>query len=218
MIDVVVKVGGSLGRSDGLRALCSELASLGRGRALLVVPGGGAFADAVREYDDRVGLRPEAAHWAAVLGMDAYGTVLADLMAGAGTARSLEEAGTIAGSGRTAVFLPFAALHKADPLPRDWSVTSDSIAAWVAAETGARLLVLLKDARGMAAPLAGSPETPTGEVGLDVLRRWEGVDGHVAVVLQDQRTPDVWIVDGGRPERLRELLETGRTQGVSLAR
>jgi len=43
------------------------------------------------------------------------------------------------------------------------------------------------------------------------------VDGHLAELLSDS-VFDLWIIDGERPERLTELLETGRTEGVRLAR
>ena len=45
-----------------------------------------------------------------------------------------------------------------------------------------------------------------------------GVDGHLAELLAADPAFDLWIIDGERPERLTELLETGRTEGVRLAR
>ena len=91
MMDAVVKVGGSLGRGDGLRELGARLAELGRRHRLLVVPGGGVFADVVREQDARFGLRPSAAHWMAVLAMDQYGHLLGELMPGGELVRTLDE-------------------------------------------------------------------------------------------------------------------------------
>ena len=40
-LNTIVKVGGSLCRSDGLAGLCTELGSLGKRHPILVVPGGG---------------------------------------------------------------------------------------------------------------------------------------------------------------------------------
>jgi len=42
----------------------------------------------------------------------------------------------------TAVFLPYISMRQRDPLPHSWDITSDSIAAWIAAELGIELLVL----------------------------------------------------------------------------
>jgi len=220
VIDAVIKVGGSLGRGACLPELGTRLAELGRGHGLLAVPGGGASADVVREYDARFCLRPSTAHWMAVLAMDQYGHLLADLVPGCTLVRSLGEARECLAGGGVAVLLPSELLRDADALPHSWSVTSDSIAAWLTGVVGARLLVLLKDRHGMtglaSAASAASP-APPGALTLAELAASPGVDGHLAELLGDPAF-DLWIVDGGRPELLTELLETGKTEGVRLAR
>jgi len=220
MIDAVIKVGGSLGRGACLPELGVRLVELGRGHGLLVVPGGGAFADVVREHDARFGLGPSTAHWMAVLAMDQYGHLLADLMPGCALVRTLGEAQARLAGGGVAVLLPSELLRRADALPHSWSVTSDSIAAWLAGQVGARLLVLLKDRHGMASlASAASSSSPASQHAMTVadLAAVAGVDGHLAELLGDLAF-DLWIVDGERPARLTELLETGKTEGVRLAR
>ena len=221
MIDAVIKVGGSLGRGAGLPELGACLAELGRGRGLLVVPGGGAFADVVREYDARFSLRPSTAHWMAVLAMDQYGHLLADLVPGGALVRTLGEAQECVAGGGVAVLLPAELLRRSDALPHSWAVTSDSIAAWLTGLTGARLLVLLKDRHGMAglaaAAAAASAGAPTGALTVAELAAAPGVDDHLAELLGDPAF-ELWIIDGARPARLAELLATGKTEGVSLAR
>ncbi|MBV9684636.1 MAG: hypothetical protein JO046_22785, partial [Solirubrobacterales bacterium] len=62
---VVVKIGGGLLRAegmDGLRRACAEAIDLSRERPVLVVPGGGPFADAVRAVDAQVRLADDIAH------------------------------------------------------------------------------------------------------------------------------------------------------------
>ena len=130
----VVKVGGGIG-DDALPGVCAEL---GR-HSLLVVPGGGRFADAVREADRRFALRDETAHRMAILGMEQFGWLLCDLIPGAVRCTDLTRIPT----GRTSVLLP-AGLPL--DLPASWDVTSDSIAAWVARTVGAGRLVLVKAA------------------------------------------------------------------------
>ena len=129
----VVKVGGGIG-DDALPGVC---AALGGRRSLLVVPGGGRFADAVREADSRFGLSDETAHRMAILGMEQFGHLLGDLIPGAEFCTDLERIAT----DRTSVLLP-AGLPL--DLPASWDVTSDSIAAWVARKAGAGRLVLVK--------------------------------------------------------------------------
>ena len=90
MIEVVVKFGGSLSRGAGLQKLCRQLAGLGRQHRLLVVPGGGSFADTVRDYDKCYGLSNATAHWMAILAMDQYGYLLADLTPHSQPTRNLQ--------------------------------------------------------------------------------------------------------------------------------
>ena len=47
-LNAVLKIGGSLSRGDGLEVLCREIRRLGERYRILVVPGGGEFADQVR--------------------------------------------------------------------------------------------------------------------------------------------------------------------------
>jgi aspartokinase-like uncharacterized kinase len=216
VIDAVIKVGGSLGRGACLPELGARLVELGRAHRLLVVPGGGAFADVVREHDARFGLRPSTAHWMAVLAMDQYGHLLADQAPGCTLVRSLGEAHACLVDGGVAVLLPSELLRRADALPHSWSVTSDSIAAWLTGQAGARLLVLLKDRRGMAS-LASAASVPPRPMTVADLAASSGVDGHLAELLGDPAF-DLWIIDGERPKRLTELLETGTTEGIRLAR
>jgi 5-(aminomethyl)-3-furanmethanol phosphate kinase len=209
----VVKVGGGLAREGGdaaLRALCTAIAEAGARHPLLVVPGGAEFADTVREQDRRFGLRPRTAHWMAILAMDQFGWALADLIPGAVRCVDL-------GPGRdglVSVLLPAALLAARDPLPESWTVTSDSIAAWVAGAAGAERLVLVK-------PVAGLYRTwpPTGEpiarLTVDELAALqpEGVDEHLPAALRGAGV-ETWVIGGREPARLAELLEEGRTAGT----
>ena len=196
--------------------MCACLTEAGRGRRLLVVPGGGAAADVVRDQDERFGLRPSTAHWMAILAMDQFGLLLADLTPGAKVVRTLDEARARLEDDGVVVLLPSEPLRRADPLPHSWSVTSDSIAAWLTARAGARLLVLLKDHQRN-----GGTVTCTGE------RAHERRDGRGARGLPARSTItwpscsamrqfDLWAIDGEHAERLMELLETGTQRGSGL--
>ncbi|MCQ1537279.1 amino acid kinase [Methanosarcina sp. KYL-1] len=102
--------------------------------SILIVPGGGMFADAVRKADETFGLGPDASHWMAVLGMEQYACYLLD-KSGARGADSIK--GLPPG---VTVLLPYRLLRAEDPLPHSWDVTSDTIAAWAAKQTEARLV------------------------------------------------------------------------------
>ena len=215
MIAAVVKVGGSLSRDSGLAALGRELAQLGCQYPLLVVPGGGNFADAVRAYDRRFGLDDSTAHWMAVLAMDQYGYLLATQIPGSVPVRGLAAARQAAQAGRVPVLLPFDLLRQADPLPHSWAVTSDSIAAWVARQAGAPLLVLLKDVDGLypADPQSGNNLAVLPAVAPEHLGRYNGVDPYLPALLA-QSGLTVWIINGAVPGRLATLLAGGQPPGT----
>jgi aspartokinase-like uncharacterized kinase len=206
----VVKVGGGLGRDDALKGLCTALGALGERHPLLVVPGGGDFADAVRDADRRFGLSAEASHRMAILGMEQFGWLLSELIPGAERCADLARAGT----GRTTVLLPAALPLGA--LPASWQVTSDSIAAWVAVQLGARRLVLVKQADGLFAdwPATGEPLARLSVAELAQLRPG-GVDEYLPVVLEDARF-ETWVIGGRDHARLKELLERGTTVGTRI--
>ena len=138
-IDTVVKIGGGLLAHEG----CSRyrpgrcIADVARERPLLIVPGGGPFADAVRDQDERLRLTDDAAHWMAVLGMDQYAHLIAsrmpgrDARVGRGRNVSAMRSGRFPCSRRTR--------GCAGPIRcrTRGSVTSDSIAAWIARAVGA---------------------------------------------------------------------------------
>jgi 5-(aminomethyl)-3-furanmethanol phosphate kinase len=141
----VVKVGGGLSALPGaLDLVCSELARLRAFHPLLIVPGGGPLADAVRRFQVEIGFKDDAAHWMAILAMDQYAHVLADRI---NSAVLVEEPGQVAeilsGAGLP-VLCPYRWMRSADVLPHGWDVTSDSIAAFIAGALGAERLALIK--------------------------------------------------------------------------
>jgi aspartokinase-like uncharacterized kinase len=150
MTPVVIKIGGGLlGVPGALEAVCTAVGAMGRRESIVVVPGGGPFAETVRELDRGTGLSADAAHWMAILAMDQYAHVLAERIDGAVL---LEESGAIAGAlaaGRVVVLAPSRWLRAADPLPHSWDATSDSAAAFVAGALDASRLVLVKPAEVM---------------------------------------------------------------------
>jgi aspartokinase-like uncharacterized kinase len=141
----VIKVGGGLAAiPHALDRVCAELSRASRDHRLLVVPGGGPFADAVREFERQVGVSSDAAHWMAILAMDQYAHVLAGRIPGAVLVDEPGAVGETVVLGRTAVLAPFRWMRAADILPHTWEATSDSIAAFVAGALDAARLILIK--------------------------------------------------------------------------
>jgi aspartokinase-like uncharacterized kinase len=147
VIDAVVKIGGSLLQlDDALARTVAALDTLAPAHSLLIVPGGGPFADAVRAADARHPLGADDAHWMAILGMEQFAILLAARFLHAELVHDPDEMRRAHARGRIPVLAPYRWLREADPLPHGWDVTSDSIAAWVAESVGAQQLILIKPA------------------------------------------------------------------------
>jgi 5-(aminomethyl)-3-furanmethanol phosphate kinase len=145
LIDVVVKLGGGvLASVEAADAVLEAVRAAAQSCRLLVVPGGGPFADVVRDIDRRFGLSDDAAHWMAVLAMDQHAHLITGRLADAEMVLAPREIAGAIDAHRIPVLAPWRWLRATDPLPHSWDVTSDSIAAWVAGCVGARRLVLVK--------------------------------------------------------------------------
>jgi aspartokinase-like uncharacterized kinase len=145
VIDAVVKVGGALlSLDDALPRFIGALNRIPPDHSFIVIPGGGPFADAVRSVDLLHSLSPDDAHWMAILGMDQYAIMLASRIPNAELVHRHDEIARARARGKTPVLAPYRWLREVDPLPHSWDVTGDSIAAWIAAQVGARQLVLIK--------------------------------------------------------------------------
>jgi probable H4MPT-linked C1 transfer pathway protein len=141
----VIKVGGGLlGGTGNLERVSRAIARAGAVRPLVVIPGGGPFAERVREIDRALGLSAGAAHWMAILGMDQYAFALADKIPGGKVVTDRGQAAAVLAQGGIAVLAPARWLQAADELPHSWDVTSDSLAAYLAGLLGAAELVLVK--------------------------------------------------------------------------
>jgi aspartokinase-like uncharacterized kinase len=158
----VVKLGGSLADAGTLRSWLETLCSNGAGRAV-VVPGGGAFADAVRAAQQRHGFSDRAAHRMALLAMEQYAEMLADMAPALRPAESAAAIAACLGEEGIALWLP-RLMVMADPaIAESWVVTSDSLAAWLAHRLGAARLILVKSA---AAPMSAPTPPELASLGL----------------------------------------------------
>ena len=224
MINTVIKIGGSLGQSPELPELMCRISELGVKHQILIIPGGGAFANAVREYDQRFCLDYDASHWMSIRAMDQFGSMISSMCPNNELVQGLAEARKVVTTGRVPVLLTYNLLYQADELPRSWDVTSDSIAVWVADLVKARQLILLKNVDGLFThdPYADVKASQgmadlLKTINLDQLELSRGVDRYFATILKKSRL-NLWVVNGKHPERLAQLLNTGVTKGTHLLR
>jgi len=207
--DAVLKVGGSLLAGSTQRALVEALAEIAAVHRLVVVAGGGPFADTVREASTRHAPGDSASHWMAILAMDQHAHLLAALSPRASLCAGPQECTATCDQRRLAVLAPYAWLRAADPLPHGWHVTSDSLAAWIAARLRAPRLVLLKALDGVSNGRDIRAEASVAEAAAARM-----VDTHLPQALE--AGVECWMLNGHRPERLRELLSFGQATGTRL--
>lgn len=145
----IVKLGGSLAHTPQFPAWLEALAAWGG--PLVLVPGGGAFADCVRAAQGTMRFNDAAAHRMALMAMGQFGIALAAYSASFTLAASCDELDRALSAGEIPVWLPEKMVLGALDVPACWEVTSDSLAAWLAWTYRARRLLLVK-ASDLAAP------------------------------------------------------------------
>jgi aspartokinase-like uncharacterized kinase len=140
----VIKLGGSLAKSPELPAWLALLAA--PAVPCVVVPGGGPYADVVRQLQAHWRFADIPAHALAILAMGLYGRTLATLAPGLRVADSLAAVTRLVDAGAVSViWCPGAVdLSALAELPADWSVTSDSMALWLAGHVGIARVGLVK--------------------------------------------------------------------------
>jgi aspartokinase-like uncharacterized kinase len=160
----VVKVGGSLlGLTDWPKLLAALIAPLdAEPTAPLLVVGGGRVVDGLREIDAASPGPPALMHDLAIDAMSLTARIVADAL-------GLPVVGTAAGLGVLHAAAWLRSTGRAAQLPGGWHVTSDSIAALVAAETGRGLL------------LAKRAPPPEGDHDLERLAAAGWLDAHFPV-------------------------------------
>ena len=146
---VVFKLGGSLLTLPGLAEKLQTVLDHFTDKDRLIVTGGGAAADVVREWSRIHRLSDETAHWLAIASLNLNRLFLETLLslrsvsdrAEATRQWTIKSSPLLLDSHR---FTRDEEANSVEPLPHDWNVTSDSIAGWTALRWPADELVLLK--------------------------------------------------------------------------
>lgn len=138
---VIVKLGGSLYQSADLMPCLQRLTRLSEQQPIIIVPGGGPFADQVRQAQQHYQFDDSLAHQMAVLAMAQFGLVLLGLESRSKPYYLQQGDDELP---PLSVFIPDKRLFSQQALPHNWDITSDSIALWLAQQLSASQLLLLK--------------------------------------------------------------------------
>jgi len=146
----MLKVGGSLALyPQKLRDLCQILSETSKKCPVILLPGGGEFADTVRALDARFSLSCKASHRMSILGQDQYGLLLKDLIPNSVEVYTFEAAQRVLDSKKLPIFFPSKLFLDEDPLKNSWDVTSDSIAAYLACRMNIHKVLFITDVDGI---------------------------------------------------------------------
>jgi len=202
---ILLKLGGSLIHHQNiniLRQIGEIISQCSTEYPILIVPGGGPFADLVRQYGSKLKLSEQTCHFMALSAMDQYAFLLQEFITGSKLTDLANREFPIHMMTNSS-FQPqilfcsqFCRKLSVNELPRSWDVTSDSIAAYLAKELDCTMLVILKST----------------DIGLTL--REPDVDSFFHQLLPLDMP--VWFLNGLYPERLSRLLTTGSTQGIYL--
>jgi 5-(aminomethyl)-3-furanmethanol phosphate kinase len=150
----IVKVGGSLLDWPLLPSALECWLANQPPAVQVLIAGGGALANAIREADQRFSLSPETSHWLCVDGMSITARILAAILPRSAFVATFSDLQAFLANTATGIAVlelrEFLRDHEphvpGEKLPCDWSVSSDSIAARLGSVLKAEELVLLKSA------------------------------------------------------------------------
>lgn len=215
-MDAVIKVGGSLAEDPAtLKASGIKLGEIATKYRITIVPGGGKFADVVREYDQRYTLSADISHKMAILGMDQFGLFLSQVIPNSCATYLLSDAVQLSEIGVVPIFLPSQLMFQEDPLGHSWDVTSDSIAAYIASRLKADKIILVTDVDGI---FTNDPKkhsdamliTELSASELLILPQMTSVDQFLPKLLIKTKL-DCYVVNGAYPERIEAVLAGRQT-------
>jgi aspartokinase-like uncharacterized kinase len=143
---IVIKLGGSLSQSDALLKSLNSIKQNYADQAVVIVPGGGAFADQVRLAQQRWRFDDNTAHKMAILAMQQMALLIKGLMDDFSIANSVTDIPKQLQRQKIVVWSPDIVELDNASIQASWNITSDSLAAWLAGVISASKLILVKSA------------------------------------------------------------------------
>ena len=114
---------------------------------VILIPGGGSYANFIRNLDAKLKISDDLSHWMAIFAMNWNGIAISqkypDLKC-INYINELKESKEL-----ISIFLPFDFLYQTDELPHSWDITSDSITLYIASQLGLKECYLIKDVDGI---------------------------------------------------------------------
>ncbi len=148
---IIVKIGGKiLENKENLESTIAQFKHICENdivQKIIIIPGGGTYANFVRKIDEKISIGDDLSHWMAIFAMNCNGIELSQKY---NDIKFFDNLGELKKSNeRIAIFLPYDFINQRDELPHIWDVTSDSITLYIAHHLGLKDCFLIKDIDGI---------------------------------------------------------------------
>ena len=210
-LKTVIKIGGSLLNDSAiLKKLSSSLNEFAKLRSVILVPGGGAFADQVRKYHKLYDFSDSVAHKMALITEDIVGILIGEYLKDGILLDNIDEISHILKQSKIPIFLPSKYILELDELPHSWDVTSDSIAVYLAHKLHSHTVILVKDVDGLFS--ADPKRDPKAELIQSIKARELNTLKESCV---DKALPEFiakykiscYLVNGKYPDRIKKIMD-----------
>jgi len=148
---IIVKIGGKiLENKENLESTIAQFKHICENnivQKIIIIPGGGTYANFVRRIDEKISIGDELSHWMAIFAMNCNGIELSQKYNDIKYFDNIRELKK--SNERIVIFLPYDFINQRDELLHTWDVTSDSIALYIAQHLGFKACFLIKDIDGI---------------------------------------------------------------------
>ncbi len=147
----VFKIGGKILEDfENLKSTISQLEQLYNENfidKIVIIPGGGSFANFIRKIYSELQFTEETAHWMGIISMNYNGLEISKKFPNLQVIDNYEN---LKETSKTfCIFLPYKFIKENDKLPHSWDVTSDSISLFIAKQLELNKCFLIKDVDGI---------------------------------------------------------------------
>ena len=194
----IIKLGGSLLSSGSLNEWLSIIVEFGAGK-VVIVPGGGFFADQIRDAQKKLKFDDKAAHQMALLAMEQYAYLLQFYAQDLSLADSIEGIEKAISLNQVPVWLPFKMINKCQDVSANWNLTSDSLALWLADHLNVEHVMLVKS--------LSVSKSCTGNMNARQLSESEMVDKDFPAFVKKSKSA-IWWLDQNDMRVVQNLLKT----------
>lgn len=144
---IVIKLGGSLSTSGTLLECLNKIECSYCNENVIIVPGGGLFADQVRTLQQQWQFGNNAAHQMAILAMQQMALAFNALKPEFTMTCSITQFHEQTNNNGVTIWSPIVSELDAAGIPSNWDITSDSLSAWLAKTLNVDQLILVKSVK-----------------------------------------------------------------------